>query len=501
MDYSLDLQLWDAVRDGDLTRAAAALEGGADVNLRLGLTADPSTGGRRTWDLFDGAGLCWRHVLVTAYPGSPTRQPAHSGVPSTRKAVPARGDTLLILAAKLKWPALVALLAGRVELDETLANAEGETAAAVAQRLGNGRKELYVEHLVRGGGLLWDDDNGGGGGNAEAQASAHSDFRAPALEGEQGSELALVIHAEDRVVAAEDRLSVAGGRAGGALVGVGGGGGGSDGGGGVGGGAVRRAEADEPDALAEAVLAATPRLTPREVPAAASVGCRDDPGDDGGDSSGCHGGDGGDGDPFGDPSGGSGDDVGGDALSLALGVAVRAEEGDAALAATRARALAACLAVPGVHGGAFLAGGTLALVPVSHEPFLTLGAAGPDVPGGLALAHEPLSPAAKAAARKDPTLHGTGLLLSPERVGRLEFRRRAVRRAEDEARRLTKLARDGASGVPRPIVLGGHVEQPSTQKDPAPRGNDETYTPVFARCCIGPRARENFISLLQRMSA
>lgn len=48
MAHALNLKLWEAVRDGNLRRADAALEEGADPNLSLGVTLDASTG-QRQW--------------------------------------------------------------------------------------------------------------------------------------------------------------------------------------------------------------------------------------------------------------------------------------------------------------------------------------------------------------------------------------------------------------------------------------------------------------------
>lgn len=48
MVHTLNLKLWEAVRDGNLQRAEAALEEGADPNLSLSVTYDASTG-QRQW--------------------------------------------------------------------------------------------------------------------------------------------------------------------------------------------------------------------------------------------------------------------------------------------------------------------------------------------------------------------------------------------------------------------------------------------------------------------
>ena len=65
-----------------------------------------------------------------------------------RQALATRGDTLLHVAAKLRWAALMATVAAHVELDELARNADGETARDLCDRLGNGRVELYETHLV-----------------------------------------------------------------------------------------------------------------------------------------------------------------------------------------------------------------------------------------------------------------------------------------------------------------------------------------------------------------
>lgn len=62
------------------------LHQGADVNMALGVSMDWATG-QKQWDLFDGAGLQWRHVNITAWPGSPTKQPGTRGVPATAKVI------------------------------------------------------------------------------------------------------------------------------------------------------------------------------------------------------------------------------------------------------------------------------------------------------------------------------------------------------------------------------------------------------------------------------
>eukprot|EP00613_Pedinella_sp_CCMP2098_P064127 CAMPEP_0171970966 /NCGR_PEP_ID=MMETSP0993-20121228/215464_1 /TAXON_ID=483369 /ORGANISM="non described non described, Strain CCMP2098" /LENGTH=318 /DNA_ID=CAMNT_0012621183 /DNA_START=67 /DNA_END=1020 /DNA_ORIENTATION=- len=146
--YAADLSLWEAVRDGNISRAAEALNCGADPNRPLAVSKDLSTGQPRVWDFFGDGHLVWRHVLVTAYPGSGCKEQPTRGVPTSASARPCAGDRYLHLAVKLKWPTLLKLLASRVEIDENLRNDEGVTGYDEAYAFGGERVALYLEHFV-----------------------------------------------------------------------------------------------------------------------------------------------------------------------------------------------------------------------------------------------------------------------------------------------------------------------------------------------------------------
>lgn len=98
-----DLALWDAVRDGDISRAKAALAMGADINRPVGVTVDASTGAW-AWDLFHGAHLPWRHPLAAFFDGSPCLQPPTRGVATSAvcaAALPCEGDRYLHIGVKV----------------------------------------------------------------------------------------------------------------------------------------------------------------------------------------------------------------------------------------------------------------------------------------------------------------------------------------------------------------------------------------------------------------
>ena len=144
MDYAATLALFEAVRDGHLGRASKALNEGADVNHRLGVTRDESTK-QLAWDFFGDGHITWRHIItVTKRHYAAGHLQESPGV----LVVPCDGDTLLHVAAKLQWRALLQLLATRVELNEFNVNALGQTARDCADEIARGQVQLSDSQLV-----------------------------------------------------------------------------------------------------------------------------------------------------------------------------------------------------------------------------------------------------------------------------------------------------------------------------------------------------------------
>jgi hypothetical protein len=163
MDFAASLELWEAVRDGHLGRAGLALQKGADVNWCLSCSVDESTG-QRTWDFFGDGHYTWRHVITVGRAhlsaGGPAPDP--EGL-----VVPCDGDTMLHVAAKLQWRALLKLLATRVELNEFIANAFGQTARDCAAELARSQLRRQWSEGQR---KVEKNEFGGGGQGASVSA-------------------------------------------------------------------------------------------------------------------------------------------------------------------------------------------------------------------------------------------------------------------------------------------------------------------------------------------